>query len=127
MKPSNVLSYALVKAHQHDSGGRQRLWAVATDKRGKILAEAGNSFVQSHPLQASYAKRAGREQACFLHAEMAMIVKMLRSKVDCARVANVFIARADKQGNPMLAKPCKICQMALDSIGVVMDNVIFTE
>ena len=116
-----MLYYALQKASQHNSGGRQRLYAVATDHKGNVIAEAGNSYVTSHPLQYKYAVRAGRPEACFLHAEIHLLAKLAKSRKVCN---TVFIARAKRDGSEGLAKPCPICAMALEAAGIV--NIVYT-
>ena len=119
-----MLSYALSKASQHNSGGRYSVYAVAVDKRGRIVAEAGNNYGKSSTLQAKYAKKVGRDKAIFLHAEMALIAKMLRLNVDVKGVT-VYVARANKQGKPMKARPCQICEMGLKEAGIT--NIVWTE
>ena len=116
-----MLLYALQKAFQHNSGGRQRLYAVATDHKGNIIAEAGNSYVISHPLQYKYALRAGHPEACFLHAEIHLLAKLAKSRKACN---TVYIARAKRDGSEGLAKPCPICSMALEAAGIV--NIVYT-
>lgn len=119
-----MLSYALSKASQHNSGGRYSVYAVAVDKRGRIVAEAGNNYWKSSTLQAKYAKKVGRDKAIFLHAEMALIAKMLRLNVDVKGVT-VYVARANKQGKPLKAQPCPICEIGLAEAGIT--NIIWTE
>lgn len=116
-----MLLYALQKAFQHNSGGRHRIYAVATDHKGNVIAEAGNSYVTSHPLQQKYAARAGRPEACFLHAEMHVIAKLTKMRRVCH---TMYIARAKRDGSEGLAKPCPICSMALEAAGIV--NIIYT-
>ena len=120
-----ILSYALVRAHHHKSGGKQSLYAVATDKRGRIIAEGGNSYEVTHPLQASSAKIAGSSEKCFLHAEIAVLAKLLRKRMDCAKLS-LYVARANRRGDPMLAKPCPICAKALDMAGFKTYNILYT-
>ena len=121
-----MLNKTFHKACNHLSGGRQRIYAIATDKRGRIVAEGGNSYVVSHPRQAAYAKRAGREQACFLHAEISVLIALYKSKKVCH---SLHIARAKKNSQgvdvPGLAKPCEICTKALTEAGI--KNIIWTE
>lgn len=121
-----MLNKAFHKACKHSSGGRQRIWAIATDKRGRVVAEGGNSYVVSHPKQADYARRAGRNQACFLHAEISVLISLYRVKKVCH---TLYIARAKKNAQgvdvPGLAKPCEICAKALAEAGIT--KIIWTE
>lgn len=90
------------------------LKATLYDKKGKILSIGTNSYLKSHPLQAEFSEKHGRPEAIFLHAEIAALTKCK----DWSKIHSIHIERYDKQGNPRLAKPCKICQSALDTIGV---------
>ena len=96
--------------------GKQRLCSVITDRKGNILSIGQNSYVKTHPLQATVAKRAGKEESCFLHSEIAALVK-LKGK-DKKRANKMYIARLMKNGETGLAMPCSICQLALKEYGV---------
>ena len=120
-KDKLILDYALVKASEHDSGGRQRLWAVATDSKNKILAEAGNHYLLTHPLQERY-NGASRRNENKLHAEIHLLAKLARS----GKKANkIFVARSRRDILSGLAKPCVICELALNKAG--MTKVFWTE
>ena len=86
--------------------------ALAYDKRGKLLAIGRNSYVKTHPLQAKFSKKANKAEAVYLHAETAAMLKA-RSKVYELRVF-----RYDRDGNPVLSKPCDACQLMLKAFGV---------
>jgi tRNA(Arg) A34 adenosine deaminase TadA len=85
-----------------------KLLATCYDKRGKVLSVGENSYTHSHPLQAYFARKVGHHHKIYLHAEIAAILKA-RDK----RIHKIHIERYDKQGNPMLAKPCPICEEAI--------------
>ena len=123
MKPSDLLSYTLVRAHHHVSGGKHKLYCVATDKRGNILCDAGNSYTLTHPKMAKAASLVHREHNVFLHSEISCLVKLLRMRIDTKRVT-LYIARSNKNGEPMLAAPCPICDRAIRDSGI--KNVIYT-
>lgn len=91
------------------------LKATIYDKRGKVLSVGENSYSKTHPKQAELARIAGREGAIYLHAEIAAIIK-LKNKQDKAH--KIFIERYDSDGNPLLAKPCEICSIALEMAGI---------
>lgn len=97
------------------SSKRQKLIATIFDKRGRVLSVGENSYYKSHPKQAEFAKIAGREEAIYLHAEIAAIIK-LRNKQD--KAYRIFIERYSKDGEPLLAKPCEICTVALEMAGI---------
>lgn len=91
--------------------------ATIYDKKGRILSVGENSYMKSHPFQGKLAKAAGRPEAIYLHAEIAALVKLK----DWAKAHRIKVERYDVHGNPVLAKPCPICQSALQRTGI---NVI---
>lgn len=101
--------------------GEFRLTARLYDKRGRLLATGQNSYQKSHPLQGHYAKLAGRPDAIFLHAE----IDALRKCQNWDNIHRIEIERFDKQGNPVLAKPCPICEIALKEAKI--NEIIFTK
>jgi hypothetical protein len=97
-----------------------KLKATLYDKRGRILAIGTNSYTKTHPLQSMYADAVGKPDAVFLHAE----IDALRRCKDWDKIYRIVVERYDKQGNPRLARPCQVCQHAIDSVGI--PNVEFT-
>lgn len=91
---------------------KHEITALAYDKRGKLLAVGRNSYVKTHPLQASYGRRTGRPNAVYLHAELAALVKA------GAAVHKLVVLRYHKNGTPALAKPCPACELAIHEFGV---------
>lgn len=90
------------------------LKAEIFDKRGRKISEGKNWYEKSHPVQAKYARMVGREDAIYLHAEIHAITKC-RNLEDAHKIV---ISRYDKNGHPRLAKPCPICQAAIDDVGI---------
>ncbi|MEK9913396.1 MAG: hypothetical protein VW580_05680, partial [Flavobacteriaceae bacterium] len=95
--------------------------ATLYDKRGRKLAVGKNSYTKSHPLQGKFAEEVGKPDAIFLHAE----IDALRKCKDWTAIRKIVVERYDRDGNPRLAKPCRVCQHAIDSIGIPI--VEFTE
>ena|SRR5690625_88768 len=95
------------------SNNRQKITAVAYDKRGNIVSIGRNSYVKTHTLQARYARQCGKPGAIFLHAEIDAIIKSRGKKIH-----KIFVSRLLRSGKYGLAKPCKICQRALRDYGV---------
>lgn len=93
---------------------RQSISAVIYDRRGRVLSVGQNSYVKTHPLQAEHAKRVGLEEKVFLHAEIHAIVRCR----DISRAHRILVSRWDKHGRPMLAKPCPVCQSAIEAAGI---------
>lgn len=91
---------------------RFELTAFAYDKRGRLLSIGRNSYIKTHSLQAKFAKKAGRPQAIYLHAEL---VALLKSR---QQVHKLVVVRYNKDGSPGNAKPCEICQLAIEAFNV---------
>lgn len=91
---------------------RQKLLACALDKKGKVLSIRSNDYECSHPLQKHFAEQVGRPDAIYLHAEMSALIASRKE------VYKMIVVRLDSEGNPVLAKPCKICECAMKVYGV---------
>lgn len=94
-------------------GDNRRIVAAVTDKKGRLLSIGVNSYEKTHPLQAKYAKQASKPDKVFLHAEIAALVKV-RNGIP----HKIYIARVNKAGEPCLAAPCEICQLAIEYAGI---------
>lgn len=86
--------------------------AIIYDKRGRILSLGKNSYVKTHTLQGEYARKAKDPERIYLHAEIAAIVKCR----DLSRAHRILVLRFGKNGEPRLAKPCKICSLAIEEL-----------
>ncbi len=86
--------------------------ATIYDKYGKIVSKAINNYNKTHPKQKYYAEKAGEPYRQALHAEIAAII---RAK---GKGHSIFIERFNKHGQPRLAAPCKICQLAIKESGL---------
>lgn len=103
------LEYALKKARELPYVKKQsRHYACIVDKKGRIIAESANSYDCSHTTQYRYAKKAGRPEAVYLHAEMACLLKDRYR-----RGVKMFVARVNKAGKPAYSAPCEICSLAI--------------
>lgn len=91
-----------------------RLVATIYDKKGKKLSQGENSYCKTHPYQIRLAKRVGRPDAVFLHAEIQALVRLK----DKSKAHKIVIERFDSRGNPRLAKPCEICSLAIEESGI---------
>lgn len=104
--------FDLAKSLAHTVKGKYRVSAIIFDKSGRILSTGVNSYVKTHPLQAEYAFRCNTEQRIYLHAEIDALVK-------CKKQGHkIFIMRIDIKGEPVLSKPCPICEMAIQEHGI---------
>ena len=93
---------------------QHELTAIIYDKRGRILSIGKNSFIKTHPLQKKLAKKAGLPEKEFLHAEVSAIVKC----ADLSKAHTIKVFRFNLKGEPVLAKPCPICESAIKSAGI---------
>lgn len=96
------------------SSNQHVLTAIIYDKRGRILSIGKNSYTKTHTIQAFHAKKVGMEKKVFLHAEIDAIVKC--RDLDKAHKISVF--RYGKNGKPLNAMPCPICQSAIKESGI---------
>jgi tRNA(Arg) A34 adenosine deaminase TadA len=93
---------------------RQYITAIIYDKRGRVLSMGQNQYLKTHPMQAKFAHEVGQDEKMFLHAEIHAIVRCKK----LFKAHKIFVSRWDKRGNPMLAKPCLICQSAIKHAGI---------
>lgn len=123
------LNYALMKAFQHDSNGKQKIYAIATDVKGNILAEAGNFYEAEHPVQGQQKNlwiaykphryqnnQHNGYQGFTLHAEVLLLERLKRVPKEKREKVNIYIARSGYGLNPLNAKPCIICSSAIDKL-----------
>lgn len=112
MSIESMLQYCVDKAKSGDSGGKVRVYSVATDKRGNYLGESLNTYIQTHPKQKAWSLRCGQHGKEYLHSELRTIIKAAKTG---RTITDLYIARVDKQGNVKNAKPCVICQAMITS------------
>lgn len=90
------------------------LTAIIYDKKGRVLSIGKNSYCKTHPLQKKHADEVGLSEKIFLHAEVHAIVKC-RSLEKAHRIV---IMRYDSNGTPKNARPCPVCQSAIEAAGI---------
>ena len=87
--------------------------ATTFDSRDRIISVGYNSYTKTHPKQAKMAAMVGLDVKQHLHAEIAAII---RSKG--RDIHKIKIERYDSEGNPKLAAPCPVCQLAIKMAGI---------
>lgn len=87
-------------------------------RKNKVITTATNVYDKTHPLQARLACKVGLPEKIYLHAEIAALIKC-REEVD-----TIIVARVNAQGKLRMAKPCKICALALQQSQI--DKVFYT-
>lgn len=96
-----------------------KVGCIITDRRGRILSSGMNSYIKTHPKQASYARRMGHPDSIFLHAEIHALVR-------CKEKAHtIYVARMKKDGSLGMAKPCLICAFAIKESGI--KRIVYTD
>lgn len=73
-------------------------------------------------LQAKYAKKIGKEEKVYLHAE---ILAILRAGKRICKAYSIEVCRYDKSGNTKLAKPCPICMEFIKTTPI--KKIFYTE
>lgn len=96
------------------SSQRQAITAVIYDKRGRVISVGQNSYVKTHPMMARLSSKAGEPYKQFLHAEVAAIIRCR----DLSRAHRIFVSRFGRAGQPLLARPCAVCQTAIAAAGI---------
>lgn len=86
--------------------------ATIYDKRGRVVSIAYNSYTKTHPLQYKYALRTKQPFKQMLHAE---ILAIIRAK---GKGYKLSVERFNKKGDPVLAKPCPICMLAIKEANI---------
>lgn len=92
----------------------QNITALIYDRRGRIISVGQNSYIKTHTLQAKHAKKVGQPEKQYLHAEVHAITRCK----DLRKAHKIFVARYNKNGEPMLAKPCEVCMSAIKASGI---------
>ena len=87
------------------------IWAIATDSQNKEIVQGRNSYVKTHPMQERFARIAGEKDKRFLHAEIHAISR-------CNKPYAIYIARVGRDGTTKLAKPCRVCELAIKEAGI---------
>ena len=93
---------------------RFEITAIVYDKKGKVLSVGKNSYVKTHPLQAEHAIKVGLPHKQFLHAEIHAISRC--KQLD--RAHKIVVLRFDSSGLPRSAKPCPVCESAIEAAGI---------
>ena len=93
---------------------RQHITAVVYDKHGRALSIGQNSYDKSHPKMKVHGAKVGIFKKEVMHAECAAIVKVR----DLSKAYRIAVFRYNANGEPLIAKPCPICQSMIDEAGI---------
>lgn len=119
MKKINKILNKAIEIASLMEGGKHNLCAIITDKKNRIISIGTNSFVKTSPTQKHYADILGEPNKIFNHAEISAISRLPYG----SKPFNIYVARVNRK-NPLLAKPCPICTLAIQEIGI--KNVYYT-
>lgn len=92
---------------------RYRILALCKDKNGNVISRGINSYSKSHPLQAYFAKKVGRPEQIYLHAEIQAILRAKEQQID-----TIEIYRVNFNFTQQNARPCPICMEAIKAFGI---------
>lgn len=116
-----MLSEAIELARNNDVEDLPRMAAIIS-KRKRVISTGLNSR-KTHPLMKKYTNN---HLKIYMHAEIAAINNALKThSKEELRGADIFVARVLKNGSRAVAKPCPVCQKALDDFGIT--GVYWTE
>ena len=92
---------------------KHSITAIAYDRKGKLISYGHNSYIKTHPLQASIAASVGLHHKIYLHAEIDAII---RTRGEHIHTLKIF--RPGKSGKYLKAAPCPICSHAIKLYGI---------
>ncbi|MCK9234742.1 MAG: hypothetical protein M0R77_00345 [Gammaproteobacteria bacterium] len=125
-KLNKLINYAIVKARNHNSHGKQSVYAIAIDSKGLILAEAGNRYKAEHPTQGQQVniwnvynrnKFSNTKEGHYIpdstHAEQFLIERLKRVPKEKRAGVTIIVARSTTKLTGTNAKPCIVCTNSL--------------
>lgn len=92
---------------------RYSISSLVFDKEGICIGSGINNYQKSHPLQAYFAKKVGRPEQIYIHAEIHAILKAKAHKIE-----SINVYRYNALGYPQNARPCPICMEAIRAFGI---------
>jgi deoxycytidylate deaminase len=98
---------------------KQRVCAIITTRQGKILSIGFNSFTKTAPKQKYFALKVNQPSKQYLHAETHALIRCKSNKAYA-----IYIARVDRFGKSLLARPCPICEFAIKESNI--KEIIYT-
>jgi len=112
-KIKNILWQEVVNSQEFKEDTKTFYVASAVlDHKGRILSIAANSERKTHPLMKIYSEAIGGKHKIYLHAEIAALVK------NRGDAESIIVIRVTRHKTLALAKPCPICQMAIEKAGI---------
>ena len=97
------------------SSSKHQLTAIIEDRHGRILSIGQNSYTKTHTQMLIHGRKVGITNRPFLHAEMDAIIKCRNLE----KAYKISVYRYGKDGRPLMAKPCPICESAIKAIPTI--------
>lgn len=94
--------------------GKHRVYAIVTDKKGRILSESSNSYEKSSPHMKRFAESVNMQEKIYWHAEC----KALHYLPQKSNPYKITIARVGRSGDILRSAPCPICEKAIKEKGI---------
>ena len=93
--------------------------AMIIGPRGRTLS-LGRNKLKTHPIQAYWAKRLGKDHKIYLHAETDALIKAMNKHGGLESVydTDILVVRFNKDGDTVSSKPCIICRHMLQAHGL---------
>jgi deoxycytidylate deaminase len=93
--------------------------AMIIGPRGRTLS-LGRNKLKTHPIQAYWAKRLGKDHKIYLHAETDALIKAMNKHGGPESVydTDILVVRFNKDGDTVSSKPCIICRHMLQAHGL---------
>lgn len=107
----NIFRLAIETAKQSPS--KKKVGAVLL-KKNRVVSTGVNIETKTHPLQAHWAKIAGRPEKKYLHAEMNALI---RSRQEFDKIVVVRLGGLN-YSELRMAKPCPVCSAYIMECGI---------
>ena len=91
-----------------------KITSTIYDKKGRVLSTAVNSYLKTHPEMARLGKVCHLPEKEYLHSEVLAIIRASKKGIPY----KIKVERYNRNGEPLLAKPCPICELAIKEAGI---------
>jgi len=93
--------------------------AMIIGPRGRTLS-LGRNKLKTHPIQAYWAKRLGKDHKIYLHAETDALIKAMNKHggPESVHDTDILVVRFNRYGETVSSKPCIICRHMLQAHGL---------
>lgn len=102
MEANKLIEYCAKMARLLPDHYRFKHYCVITDKRGRIISEAANSYEVTHPTMYWTSRKLGLQKD-YVHAEA---LALIRAK---GRGYRLTVVRVGATGNILNSCPCPVC------------------